>query len=1373
MTWEAPVHPKTRLTSFGILGLIAIAIMTAMACLSATAAMAETTALCKKDESPCAGGSGITHLHEETLSGAKAKVLSSLGTVECAVLFLGDALSAGAPLVIHGHFTYTECKLGAESCELKEVSSDSLLNVLKEGPETAKVTLSGEVKLKCGFVSCNYNGEGIAATAKGPLSASFENGEITTKEQELHKVSGFFCPEKAKLDFALMPLEKTYIAKGGGGESSKKSTSITTSLKDGSKEGAEITVTEGSKVKDTATLSGENASKAGGTVKYKVYKDKECKELATSAGEVTVKEGKVPDSEEKELEAGAVYYWQAEYSGDSSNEPSTSTCSKEVLTVKAKTTLATKLSGGGKEGEEITVAEGSKVKDQATLSGTKSSTAKGTVKYAAYKDKECKELATKAGEGEVKEGKAPASEEKELEAGAVYYWQAEYGGDSLHEASTSTCSKEVLTVKAKTSLSTSLAGEEPLGEEPVEGEEITVAAGATVVDSASLSGTNSAKATGTIKYAVYSDAKCEKLVTEAGELAVAEGSVPASDEEVLEEGVFYWQATYSGDSLHEATTSPCSEIATVMAATSLVTSLSGEGEEGGELVVAEGSPVTDEATLSGPNASKATGTIEYFVYGDPECTELVTEAGEASVAGESVSSSAPETLEPGVYQWQAVYSGDGANHASVSSCGAATEIVRPPLTSELSGGGETGPAIEVTEGTLVSDQAALHGENSAKATGTIDYTVYSDSKCEEPAVEAGGGTIEEGNVPASEEVGLEPGTYYWQAEYSGDISNPPATAICGAEIVYVVTPTSLTMSLAGEGKEGEEIEVREGAAVTAQASLSGAHAGTAGGFLKYEVFSDNKCTELVLAGDVEVEEGTIPPLSEEVLPPGTYYWQAVFTGDGLNQGATSVCGAAKEVVTAPITTILTSGEQSGKTVEVAEGALISDQATLHGPNASKATGTITYDVYADEDCEELVAKAGEVKVEGTSIPPSEEEELEAGAIYYWQAAYSGDESNPPATSPCGVEQAVVGLGGPPTMYAALGDSFSAGQSVSDNYYPRTNQWIVRWVRATNICHRSRRAWPPRVAEAMGFGEASTAAVNVFQQQPGQFIFRACSGAGTQNIWGTESAGGGAGQPQGGQYDEFIEAGGGNPAARWLSTPAQDLWLRAASAGEPPGANLHPNRDIALVTLSIGGNDSGFATIAENCIGGRFFYSRNTCREVIAEWRSGVRGTAGTLTIPSAREGIPSIDRKLPTILNNINRLAPRAKIRVVLYPQVLDTSILRRINLGYGYFLDNDFVGPRGVTIAVEMEELITDLNAQIQRTVTNWGTTHQGIDVNVVQTANAFLGNQLGNADPWVFGIVLPFWPEESLHPTCRGHIALAEAVLRNLGRAVPMMAC
>ncbi|MGC2374565.1 MAG: hypothetical protein WA484_11900 [Solirubrobacteraceae bacterium] len=128
---------------------------------------------------------------------------------------------------------------------------------------------------------------------------------------------------------------------GGGGELSVSSegggveaTSLSTALSGEGKEGETLTVVEGLKVKDKATLSGKNASTATGKVTYNVYSDNECKTLVTTAGEVTVSGGSVPASSEEELKGGKTYYWQAHYGGDSKDAESTSPCT-EILNVKA------------------------------------------------------------------------------------------------------------------------------------------------------------------------------------------------------------------------------------------------------------------------------------------------------------------------------------------------------------------------------------------------------------------------------------------------------------------------------------------------------------------------------------------------------------------------------------------------------------------------------------------------------------------------------------------------------------------------------------------------------------------------------------------------------------------------------------------------------------------------------------------------------------------------------------------------------------------------------------------------------------------------------------------------------------------------------
>ncbi len=124
--------------------------------------------------------------------------------------------------------------------------------------------------------------------------------------------------------------------------------------------------------------------------------------------------------------------------------------------------------------------------------------------------------------------------------------------------------------------------------------------------------------------------------------------------------------------------------------TSLTTSLSGGGQSGPKITVNEGASATDQATLSGTNAGTATGTVSYSVYSDLECTKLVASAGSRPVTGGTVTASNAETLAPGTYYWQAVYSGDAENAGSSSECGTEVEKVEheaPPAECTASGSG--------------------------------------------------------------------------------------------------------------------------------------------------------------------------------------------------------------------------------------------------------------------------------------------------------------------------------------------------------------------------------------------------------------------------------------------------------------------------------------------------------------------------------------------------------------------------------------------------------------------------------------------------------------------------------------------------------------
>jgi hypothetical protein len=198
--------------SIKMLGLAAFAALMAMASLGASSAMAGNTQLCMADEEPCAAANVIAHVHEETVSGAPATVLTSLGNVTCTALFLGLTLGLGAPLVIHGNFTYTGCLRNGNACTVTEVSTSALINVLKTAAETASSTIELEVNVHCGlFFNCTYDGEGLVGTTKGPLLAP-PNGEWFINEQNLHHLAAGICPETNKLDIRMIPLLAAYIS---------------------------------------------------------------------------------------------------------------------------------------------------------------------------------------------------------------------------------------------------------------------------------------------------------------------------------------------------------------------------------------------------------------------------------------------------------------------------------------------------------------------------------------------------------------------------------------------------------------------------------------------------------------------------------------------------------------------------------------------------------------------------------------------------------------------------------------------------------------------------------------------------------------------------------------------------------------------------------------------------------------------------------------------------------------------------------------------------------------------------------------------------------------------------------------------------------
>jgi hypothetical protein len=279
----------------------------------------------------------------------------------------------------------------------------------------------------------------------------------------------------------------------------------------------------------------------------------------------------------------------------------------------------------------------------------------------------------------------------------------------------------------------------------------------------------------------------------------------------LNEGVVHFSpAIAPGESTYfaleapglEAAIAPVFGEAATTAPTSLSTQLSGAGRSGASLTVAQGTPVSDTATVSGPSAATATGAASYSVYSNATCTALVAQAGSTlAVTNGVAAASVAQNLVAGTYYWQASYGGDASNPPSHSSCGSEVlTVLAPPSHASTtsttstatvqSGGGVSGAVLTVPVGTLVTDKATISGASAATATGTIAYTLYSDAKCTVTA-SASSASVSAGVAGASAAVKPAAGSYYWKASCSGDAANAPSASACGSEVLVVARAASL------------------------------------------------------------------------------------------------------------------------------------------------------------------------------------------------------------------------------------------------------------------------------------------------------------------------------------------------------------------------------------------------------------------------------------------------------------------------------------------------------------------------------------------------------------------------------------------------------
>ena len=341
-----------------------------------------------------------------------------------------------------------------------------------------------------------------------------------------------------------------------------------------------------------------------------------------------------------------------------------------------------------------------------------------------------------------------------------------------------------------------------------------------------------------------------------------------------------------------------------------------------------GPPAPTIAPSSLPASPNASGSANFSYSDSPVagssftrflCALDASSPGAFSACGTTLpgSSKAYAALAAGPHSFrvEAVYGATTSAAASFSW----TVLAPTTLSTRLS-------ARTTTVGTPVSDRAFLFsdpdpdgdGDNDAgasgdwpRAGGSVSYTLYTNDSCSAGGQAEGTVTLQNGTVPSSGTfVPASPGTWYWQAAYSGDGSYAAATSACASEPLTVTRrPPLLSTSASGPVTIGQPI--------SDTATLIGASGIPAVSTVSFNVYvssgrgsggdGDNDSDDHVGCGtplnatplpSVSSSSGANPSYrSASFTPtrPGTYSWVASFAGDANNGAVAGACGAAGEL----------------------------------------------------------------------------------------------------------------------------------------------------------------------------------------------------------------------------------------------------------------------------------------------------------------------------------------------------------------------------------------------------------------------------------------------------------------------------------------------
>lgn len=168
--------------------------------------------------------------------------------------------------------------------------------------------------------------------------------------------------------------------------------------------------------------------------------------------------------------------------------------------------------------------------------------------------------------------------------------------------------------------------------------------------------------------------------------------------------------------------------------------------------------------------------------------------------------------------------------------------------------------------------------------------------------------------------------------------------------------------------------------------------------------------------------------------------------------------------------------------------------------------------------------------------------------------------------------------------------------------------------------------------------------------------------------------------------------------------------------------------VKKVTLTVGGNDAGFSSLA-GCL------------------------TDDCPTAAEIAKGIASVPSGLKALLTTIRQKAPDATIHVTGYPQLFQPKVsLKGLKVSLSCEPLKGF-DPKDMVV---LDAAAATLNATIAATVKTMDAKLPGPRLTYVDVTGRFAGHGVCRSDSWITGLTAPL----PLHLTDAGHAAYAAAI-------------